>query len=466
MDFLKKYKKYIILFSMLLLLSFFFPFSCDDFYWGSKSLSFSTIKEIYNDLFLNGRWLGNFFAILISHNHLIKAFVISSVCALLIYIIDKHEKMSLWIFLVLIFLMPINKFSQVIIWGSGFSNYMISTFLFISVYYLVKKYYKKTNSKWYEKIGLFIVTLLNSLVVENITVGTLMVLFVFNLIYFIKNKKVNVNLIIMFIGTIIGAVMMFIHPSYLNLLFGTTINDRYIPQSSRSLIKTIKNNLFIQMFNLLINSNILLNGFTMFVFSYLYLKKKIKNIKVLISFYLLTIMIIIGCLFKFNIYFMFVIDILYLINYFYLIYMACKFEKSIWEIILLMVSVILPLVFIQPIGSRLFFLPYVLQIILLFRILDYNNVVIKDYVWLKVFTLILYVLLLYINIENYRCEVKRDNYIKNNLDKKIIEVNGYKYPKYVWFDKIDGEYFGRYYDLYHGYDENIRYFVRGGMNND
>lgn len=466
MDFLKKYKKYIILFSMLLLLSFFFPFSCDDFYWGSKSLSFSTIKEIYNDLFLNGRWLGNFFAILISHNHLIKALVISSVCALLIYIIDKHEKMSLWIFLVLIFLMPINKFSQVIIWGSGFSNYMISTFLFISVYYLVKKYYKKTNSKWYEKIGLFIVTLLNSLVIENITVGTLMVLFVFNLIYFIKNKKVNVNLIIMFIGTIIGAVMMFIHPSYLNLLFGTTINDRYIPQSSRSLIKTIKNNLFIQMFNLLINSNILLNGFTMFVFSYLYLKKKIKNIKLLISFYLLTILIIIGCLFKFNIYFMFVIDILYLINYFYLIYMACKFEKSIWEIILLMVSVILPLVFIQPIGSRLFFLPYVLQIILLFRILDYNNVVIKDYVWLKVIVVIIYILLLYMNIKNYKCEIERDNYIKNNLDRKLIVIDDFKYSKYIWSGKIDNNYFGRYYNLYHGYDENIRYIVREGMNDD
>lgn len=449
-----------------MLLSFFFPFSCDDFYWGSKSLSFSTIKEIYNDLFLNGRWLGNFFAILISHNHLIKALVISSVCALLIYIIDKHEKMSLWIFLVLIFLMPINKFSQVIIWGSGFSNYMISTFLFINVYYLVNKYYKKTNSKWYEKIWLFIVTLLNSLVVENITVGTLMVLFVCNLIYFIKNKKVNINLIIMFIGTIIGAVMMFIHPSYLNLIFGTTINDRYIPQSSRSLIKTIKNNLFIQMFNLLINSNILLNGFTMFVFSYLYLKKKIKNIKVLISFYLLTIMIIIGCLFKFNIYFMFIIDILYLINYFYLIYMACKFEKSIWEIILLMVSVILPLVFIQPIGSRLFFLPYVLQIILLFRILDYNNVVIKDYVWLKVIVVIIYILLLYMNIENYKCEIERDNYIKNNLDRKLIVIDDFKYSKYIWSGGIDSNYFGKYYDLYHGYDENIRYFVRGGMNND
>lgn len=466
MDFLKKYKKYIILFGLLFLLSFFFPFSCDDFYWGSKSISLETFKDIYNDLFLNGRWLGNFIAIFISHNHLIKALVISIVSTLLVYIIDNHEKISWWIFLLLILLMPVNMFTQVIIWGSGFSNYMVSTFLFISVYYLIKKYYEKNYNKWYEKVEIFIVAILNSLVVENITVGTLMILFIYNLIFIIKNKKVNINLIIMFIGSIFGAIMMFIHPSYLNLIIGNSINDRYIPKSGSSLINIVENNLFIQIFNLLINNNILLNGFTMFVFSYLYLKKKIKNIKVLISFYLLTIMIIIGCLFKFNIYFMFVIDILYLINYFYLIYMACKFEKSIWEIILLMVSVILPLVFIQPIGSRLFFLPYVLQIILLFRILDYNNVVIKDYVWLKVIVVIIYILLLYMNIENYKCEIERDNYIKDNLDRKLIVIDDFKYSKYVWSGDIDSNYFGKYYDLYHGYDENIRYFVRGGMNND
>ena len=210
----------------------------------------------------------------------------------------------------------------------------------------------------------------------------------------------------------------------------------------------------------LINENIFLNGFILFVFSYLYLKGKLKNITGLISFYLLTVMTILGGLLKFNIYNMFVIDILYLINYFYLIYKLVRFNKEIWEIILLIICVILPLVFIHPLGERLFFLPYVLVIILMFRVLSINEVIIKDYVWLKIFTLILYVLLLYVNIENYRCEVKRDNYIKNNLDKKIIEVNGYKYPKYVWFDKIDGEYFGRYYDLYHGYDEKIRYEIR------
>lgn len=443
-----------------MLLSFFFPFSCDDFYWGSKSLSFSTIKDIYNDLFLNGRWLGNFIAIFVSHNHLIKALVISFVSTLLLYLIDKNEKISLWIFLILILLMPVNRFTQVIIWGSGFSNYMISTLLFISVYYLMKKYYKKTNSKWYEKIGLFIVTLLNSLVVENITVGTLMVLFVFNLIYFIKNKKVNINLIIMFIGSIIGSIMMFIHPCYLNLIFGTTINDRYIPQDKSSLVRIISNNLFNGIFVNLINDNVILNGFILFVFSYLYFKGKLKNITGLISFYLLTVMTILGGLLKFNMYNMFVIDILYLINYFYLIYKLVRFNKEIWEIILLIICVILPLVFIHPLGERLFFLPYVLVIILMFRVLSINEIVIKDYVWLKIFTLILYVLLLYVNIENYRCEVERDGFIKKNLDKKIIEVNSYKYPNYVWFDKIDGEYFGRYYDLYHGYDEKIRYEIR------
>lgn len=443
-----------------MLLSFFFPFSCDDFYWGSKSLSFSTIKEIYNDLFLNGRWLGNFVAIFISHNHLIKALVVSIVITLIIYLIDKHEKISLWIFIILILLMPVNRFTQVIIWGSGFSNYMISTLLFISVYYLIKKYYKKNNSKWYEKIGIFIVALLNSLVVENITVGTLMILFIYNLIFFIKNKKANINLVIMFIGSIIGAVMMFIHPSYLNLLFGTTLNDRYIPQDKSSLVRIISNNLFNGIFVNLINDNVILNGFILFVFSYLYFKGKLKNTLLLISFNVLTCLTILFGLFKFNIYIIFMVDVLYLILYFYLIYKLVKFNKNVWELILLILCIILPLVFIHPLGERLFFLPYVLIIILMFRVLDINNIMIKDYVWFKIFCFILYVLLLYVNIENYRCEVERDSFIKKNLDKKIIEVNGYKYPKYVWFDKIDGEYFGRYYDLYHGYDEKIRYEIR------
>lgn len=131
-----------------------------------------------------------------------------------------------------------------------------------------------------------------------------------------------------------------------------------------------------------------------------------------------------------------------------------------------MVSVILPLVFIQPIGSRLLFLPYVLQIILLFRILYYNNVVIKDYVWLKVIVVIIYILFLYMNIENYKCEIEGDNYIKDNLDRKLIVIDDFKYSKYVWLGGIDSNYFGKYYDLYHGYDENISYFVRGGKNND
>jgi len=72
------------------------------------------------------------------------------------------------------------------------------------------------------------------------------------------------------------------------------------------------------------------------------------------------------------------------------------------------------------------------------------------------------------NIDDYPLTifVTRDNYIKNNLDSKLIVIDDFKYSKYVWSGDIDSNYFGKYYDLYHGYDENIRYFVRGGMNND
>lgn len=460
MEFVKRYKKYIIIFVMLLVLSFFFPFSGDDYYWGSKSLSINTFKEIYNDLFLNGRWLGNFIAISISHSHIIKAIVITCVITLLIYIIDKHEKISLPVFLILIMLMPVNRFIQVIVWGSGFSNYMVSTLLFISIYYLCKRFYKNNNSKWYEKIGIFIIALLNSLVVENITVGTLIVLFIVNLIYFIKNKKININLLIMFIGSLIGAILMFIHPSYLNLIFGNSVNDRYIPNSSDTLFSTIKTNLVNYYFKYLINENLIVHAFNLVVILILFLKKKFKNIGLLISFYLLTIIVVFGNLFDLNKYFILVIDILYLICYLYLIYKLVGFNKDIWEIVLLIISVILPLVFIYPLGERLFFLPYVLQIILMFRILNIYNIEIKYNKILYIFVVWFYIVIMFLNVVNYIGEVNREKYVKEHLEDKIIIIDDYKFSKYVWFSDFTNDYFTKYYNLYHGYDEDIKYIIR------
>ena len=442
------------------MLSFFFPFSGDDFYWGSKSLSINTFKDIYNDLFLNGRWLGNFIAISISHSHIIKAIVISSVITSLIYIIDKHEKISLPILLILILLMPASRLTQVVIWGSGFSNYMVSSLLFLSIYYLIKRYYKNINSKWYEKVGIFIIALLNSLVVENITVGSLIILFIVNLLYFARNKKVNINLLIMFGGAILGALLMFIHPSYLNLIFGNSVNDRYIPNNSSSLFLTIKTNLLNYYFKYLINENLILHIFKLFVVLILFLNNKIKDLKLLISYYLLTLIVIFGNLLGLNKYFMLVIDILYLICYLNLIYKLVRFNKDIWEIILLIISVILPLVFIYPLGDRLFFLPYILEIILLFRLLDISNILIKEYKLLYIVIIWFYIVLLIINVVNYIDEVKRDKYIKDNLDNKIIFIDNFRFGNFVWFGDFTGEYFTKYYNLYHGYDENIKYKLR------
>lgn len=460
MEFVKKYKKYIIIFGLLLVLSFFFPFSCDDYYWGSKSLSIDTFKDIYNDLFLNGRWLGNFIAISISHSHIIKAFVISSVITFLVCLIDKHEKISLPIFFILIMLMPVNRFTQVIIWGSGFSNYMVSSLLFLSIYYLIKRYYKNINSKWYEKVGIFIIALLNSLVVENITVGSLIILFIVNLIYFVRNKKININLIIMFGGAILGALLMFIHPSYLNLIFGNSVNDRYIPNSSDTLFNTIKTNLVNYYFKYLINENLIIHAFNLVVILILFLKKKFKSIGLLISFYLLTIIVVFGNLFEINKYFMLVMDILYIICYLYLLYKLVKFNKDIWEIVLLIISIILPLAFIYPLGERLFFLPYVLQIILMFRILNIYNIEIKYNKILYIFVIWFYIVIMFLNVVNYIGEVNRDKYVKEHLNDDIIIIDEYKFAKYVWYSDFTNEYFTKYYNLYHGYDENIKYKMR------
>lgn len=66
MSIIKKNKEILIFLGLTIILCLFFPFSSDDWFWGSKVLSINELKNIYNDLFLNGRWVGNILAIIIS----------------------------------------------------------------------------------------------------------------------------------------------------------------------------------------------------------------------------------------------------------------------------------------------------------------------------------------------------------------------------------------------------------------
>lgn len=455
-QFTKNNKKYILIFIMILFISFFFPFSGDDFYWGSKTISIKEYINIYNDLFLNGRWLSNSLAILISHSHILKALFISIILTLLYYLIEKNEKINPYIFFILIILMPLVRFSQSIVWGSGFVNYGSSTLLYLLIYYTIKKYYNKDSNK-YTKILLFILCLLSSLILENITLAIDIMLLISNIIYYKKNKKLNKTLITMFIGSIIGTILMFIHPSYLNIVNDNSVNERYFPSNSSYLKYVLESNIS-YIFYYLFLDNTYLNFFFLILMFYLTYKNKI-SFKLCLFYILIFILSLITNIIELNYLIVILCGIIYSIGILYILYKLVKYDKKIIEYIGLIILNVIPLIIVKPIGERLFFLSYIIEILILFRVIDILKIELKyNYIY-KIILIILYIIYTFIYITTYKYEIKRDNYIKENQEKSVITIEEAPFKNFVWWYNITDEFPNKYYNLYHGYS-NITYMKK------
>lgn len=458
MSIIKKNKEIFIFLILTIILSLFFPFSSDDWFWGSKVLSFNELKSIYNDLFLNGRWLGNIFAIIISKNHIIKALIIGIVITLLVFLISKKEKINPKIIYIFLFLMPITRFNQCIVWGSGFVNYTISALFFLLVHYSIKKYYKSKPNKKIEYIYLFFLGLLSTLFIENITIALCIITFIVNLRYLIKNKKINIPLLVLFIGVIIGTILMFIHPSYLNLIIGTSVNDRYIPQDTNNLIYFFKRNIN-RIFHFLISDNFFLNSISILIFLICFQKKKIKEIYLPILLFLINIILIFLHIFDLKLV-LTIFNVFYLILYLIIIYKLMGKDKDVILLISYIVFLTLPLLIINPVGERLFFLHYLLFIMILFKVVNKYKLKLDYNLIYSVILIIFYLLLMFVSFNNIKTEYMIKDYINKEVsnNKTVINIPVYPYPNNVWFSDFgERRYFMYYYSLYNGFDTDITY---------
>ena len=458
MSIIKKNKEILIFLGLTIILCLFFPFSSDDWFWGSKVLSINELKNIYNDLFLNGRWVGNILAIIISKNHIIKALIIGICLTLLVFLISKKEKINPRIIYIFLFLMPITRFNQCIVWGSGFVNYTISALLFLLIHYSIKKYYKSKPNKKIEYIYLFFLGLISTLFIENITIALCIITFIVNLRYLIKNKKINIPLLLLFVGVILGTILMFIHPSYLNLIIGTTVNDRYIPQNTNNLIYYFKRNIQ-NIFHYLFSDNFFLNSITIFIFIICFIKSKLKGIYLPIILLLINTLSIFLYILDFKL-ILTIFNILYLVLYLITIYKLIGKDKDVILLISYLVLLTLPLLIINPVGERLFFLHYLLFIIILFKIVNKYKLDIEYNIVYTIILIIFYLFLMFVSFNNIKTEYMIRDYVnkESKLGNNIINIPKYPYPNNVWFSDFgERRYFMYYYSLYNGFDTDITY---------
>ncbi len=383
MKVLSKYKYPIFTF-IFFCLSWLFPYSGDDWAWGSSigADRFYAWFENYN-----GRYVGNLIVLALTRNNFLKALVMSFVLIGIVYLIDKIIDTN-WSFLFglsMILLMPWQVFSQAVVWTSGFSNYSVSIFLtLIFIYYFLKKDPVSINRKNQIVLTISFVLLgvVCTLIVEHLTIYSLL-LGAFSVVFYgITKKKLHLPYLGYFSGCFIGTIYMFSNTAYQSI---ASEADKYrtVANSISTLIETAVINYATEIYDGVFLSNVTLNILFAVVGVVIYkniessLIGRVKTIcklclSVMVIYSFMSVIHFIITLLEVNIVWLKIFEacmtILAGMSLFtFLIIIAAK-KKTPFNFAFLMLSIlcmVAPLFVVTPVGGRCFMATYVLFVILL-----------------------------------------------------------------------------------------------------
>lgn len=465
MQLIKKYKWEIISFCLVFLITCLFPYSGDDFSWMSINFDSTLLEKLMYDSSINGRYLGNFLAILMCKNIIARGIIMSLTLTAIVYLLHRETKFSRIFIWLMFLLMPLEIFRQVIPWTSGFTNYVISTlFLLIILILLNKIYYKKSVLLTILSI---IVIFLGTFFIENLSVFLIIATFILNVLYIIKNKKVNVGLILTLVGSILGTLLMLSHPAYQNVVDGVDGYRSFANGITGIIVNSYENfsgtiyryTAFENIFLIITLVTLLFVYYKKNKSDYKNKKRKFLNITFIYSYtYIIYIIIanfnkdwkiLLNYTSAFESLITIVFLILLLINIMILFHKSKNFKKII-TVIMTIILLIAPLLIVNPIGARNFFMIYTLEILLIIYIFKETEIKItKQIKYLGGLTLLI-ACVYYISIYSVilKVSLERDEYIKNmseNTNEVYLNVPRLPYENYVWTPDFNGIYLSNVY---------------------
>ena len=212
---IKENKFYILFFIAFSLLACFFPPMGDDLMWGTSD-GLELLRNRFVDY--NGRYLGNISAIVLTRIPRLLPFVKSFVVTAILYFIQKmtsNKNKDMVYLSATLFIFPSLMLIQGIVWTAGFANYCLSSLIIMASLYII--FYKQNRKPWHY-LALIILGIAGQLFMETYTLFSCMMA-VSAVVYFAyKNKKPDPASIIYLISTVIGAVIMFSNGVYVKIL--------------------------------------------------------------------------------------------------------------------------------------------------------------------------------------------------------------------------------------------------------
>ena len=223
-------KQMLILFGVftfvLLFLFYIFPYTRDDWAWGS-SIGIDRMMDLFRDY--NGRYGGNLAEILLTRSPILKAVISALVLSgiVLLMVPKGRNRISLSLLaMCFVMLIPLAVFRQTIAYTAGFSNYVIPTLFMLFFIRYFKDMYEKDKVQDlsfnpYHTVPVALLALISCLFMEHITLYLTALSFIILVYSRIKFKKIFAVQVGFFAGSLLGSVLMFSNGAYWNVLNGS-----------------------------------------------------------------------------------------------------------------------------------------------------------------------------------------------------------------------------------------------------
>lgn len=477
---------YAIIFVLLFLLCLLFPYSGDDWAWGSQ-IGIDRLNKWFDNY--SGRYFGNLIVLALTRSNLLKAVTMSFCLTGIIVIVNKltgKQKNGVFIISTVLLFMPVTLLRQAVVWTSGFANYTTSIFLTLIYICYVNNIYdtEKPKNSVIAALPLAVLGFANTLIVEHLTIYNVLLAIYVIIFTFIKFKKVYIQYVSYFIGTIAGTALMFSNSVYHSVVEGSdkyrTIGseDGIIVKALKAYFGTIASEGFI--------NNIVLNLFligTCIVIWFMIKDRLSSKSKVFGTLSITAMVVSIAAMMAFAVTSFILykrglnehkllllaegavtaVYILAFIIFLFVLPFDINRKLKLFFILGSTGCMIAPLLVVTPIGSRCFFAPYVMMLYLgmeFYSLFDEDikrkcDKISKAAIITAAVGLI-YLFYIYGTIavsNNARIE-KAQQDVQNGIEK--IQIEELPYKEYVWCSDLDEKVWKRRFKLFYDIDKHIK----------
>ncbi|MBE3068556.1 MAG: hypothetical protein IMZ73_14205, partial [Chloroflexi bacterium] len=207
-----------VFFTIFASLASLFPFSGDDWNWGSP-VGIDRLLSLFDGL--NGRYAGNVAVLLLVRGTALTPMVTAAVVTVTIYLVlDLTENRTRIGYSVITFLflgMPQGMWRQSIVWVSGFANYALATLCMLTYLRAAKRDWRqqrRRNGSVGHYALIFVFGFCSQLFMEHVSTYLVVASIVYLVAYRLEFRAFSLSGICWFVAFLSGAVVMFSNTAY------------------------------------------------------------------------------------------------------------------------------------------------------------------------------------------------------------------------------------------------------------